>query len=740
MRWVKLFHEKEHKWPSTRDKVVWEKDGAGQWNVVPNMSWLMIHQGLYTARYGLGSQKKMTLTQFRHLHGLHSNLSEEKIIGWMKLHYEKEGDWPHQTSPRVWDRNAGEWTEVKGETWQAINLALRAAGRGLLKKSSLAQLRTAHGLTDPPKDHNPLSEEKIVKWIELYREKEANWPSRYGKVVWDKDAEGKWVRVGDETWTSIDRALYHGHRGLEESKGSSIAKLRQKYGLSAQPKNALTESQLVRWIRLFRENEGRWPTQASTTVWDRDDKSRQWSVVANENWNKINHALFYGIRGLKVHKGSSLAQLKLQHGLYDESKPALTEENILQWLRSFHEKEGRWPTALDKTVWDRDDKTEEWVVIDEHWGALNVGLSVGSRDLPGGSSLWQLRVANGLYEDNVLTEEKIVNWIRLFHEKAGKWPNETDRIIWDRDAKDNEWVIVKDESWKSLAHAITRGRRGLAGLKGTTLGQLKSKHGLKNEARELTTEKLISWIKLFREKTGKWPSLEDTTVWDRAADGNWLEIEDESWQGINSALRQGHRGLAACKGSSLSKFRYSHDLHENLSEEQIVSWIELFYEKEARWPIQRDKTVWDREKGEWYGVEGESWGMLDQLLRNGNRGLHAIKGFSLLTLRHKHGLDDDLDAEEIRRWIRLFHEKEDRWPSMRDSTIWEKKNGEWIVVEGESWRNISAAFRLGLRGLKAYKGSTLAEFKQRHGLVDKETPHPGKSNLLPDTEARKNST
>lgn len=721
LRWIRLFFEKEKKWPSLCGSVVWDKDASDAWVVVKSETWIGINGALRNGGRGLPRRDKMSLHQLRQQHGLHSDLSEEILSRWIRLYYEKENTWPAQADRTVWDQTTqGDWFQVEGENWQALNLALRAGGRGLdhLKGSSLPLFRQRHGLTAEAEPR--FTEEKIVEWIKHYRRKEGKWPSRYDTQVWTVDAEDQWIAMAGETWVIIDMALYHGYHGLK-CKGSSIARLREKHQLyDEKASSALSGPGIVRWIQLFRTKVGRWPRASDPTVWEYEQAMQTWSAVPGETWSTIDQALFDGARALGAFKGTRLSDLKRDHGLCAPQKEDLTEEIILNWVRQFHEKEGYWPAATDKVVWTRRD-VHEWVEVpNEHWGAISMALRSGSRGLRGGSSLWQLRTEHGLCDDNTLTEAMVLHWFQVFHTREGRWPTSNDRHVWKEDAHGHV-VQVEGYTWKGVDRALTLGLRGLEGLRGSSLSKFRKSRGLLGSHETiLTEERLVGLIRVYRRRMGKWPSLESEVVWDQDAAGDWVQVREENWEGINRALRHGTRGLSAFKGQSLAQFRHHHDLHDQLTEAQVVRWIKLFHEKMDKWPTQYDEQIWDRtEPGAWFLVEDEHWSKIDQALRQRGRGLHEVDATSLPLLRRKHGLHNDLNAQQLIQWLRLFKQKEDRWPNLNDKTIWEQDaSGVWVIVKRESWTIVNTALRLGLRGLKEFEGTTLEKFKRQFACAD----------------------
>ncbi|HEY7307883.1 MAG TPA: hypothetical protein VH643_00850 [Gemmataceae bacterium] len=127
----------------------------------------------------------------------------------------------------------------------------------------------------------------------------------------------------------------------------------------------------------------------------------------------------------------------------------------------------------------------------------------------------------------------------------------------------------------------------------------------------LTVEQIVAWAKAHRQRTGHWP---------HAGMGSIPDAPGQTWRGINSALRNGNRGLPG--GSSLSKLLDEH-CGLRLTVEQVLSWMEAHRGRTGLWPTGASGKVLD--------APGENWCALDMALRHGNRGLPA--GLSLRRLR-----------------------------------------------------------------------------------------------------------
>ena len=145
--------------------------------------------------------------------------------------------------------------------------------------------------------------------------------------------------------------------------GSLPSRKPRHYRLHKPP---LTISQILAWADAHHTRTGKWPTVISGPVCE----------AADENWEKINNALRYGLRGLSG--GSTLRRLiGEQRGF----RPRLTVTQVLAWADAHRERTGEWPTAGSGAVYD---------AVGDTWQAINKALWQGLRGLSGGSSLAKL--------------------------------------------------------------------------------------------------------------------------------------------------------------------------------------------------------------------------------------------------------------------------------------------------------------------------------------------------------------
>jgi hypothetical protein len=281
-------------------------------------------------------------------------LAVSQILRWADAYHRHTGEWPTLKSGRI--------RESRGETWAAMDAALRKGMRGLPGGSSLARLLAQERGVRNPQNLPKLTRQGILAWADAYHRRCGTWPiSDSGPIP---EAPG-------ETWGAVDQALTSGIRGLP--KGSYLARLlaeaRGKRNRSQLPN--LTLAQILAWADMHRQRSGRWPNVQSGPLPD----------APGETWAGIDAALSQGFRGLPG--GTTLAQLLAEkRGVRNRKRlPAYTKAKILAWAEAHRRRTGRLPTAYSGPITD---------ALGETWRAVEVALRQGRRGLAGGSSLYQL--------------------------------------------------------------------------------------------------------------------------------------------------------------------------------------------------------------------------------------------------------------------------------------------------------------------------------------------------------------
>ena len=131
-------------------------------------------------------------------------------------------------------------------------------------------------------------------------------------------------------------------------------------------KSPLAIPEILAWADAHHRRTGKWPTVVSGPICE----------AAHESWERINNALYHGLRGLPG--GSSLrALLAEQRGF----RPRLTLEQVLAWADAHRERTGELPSVNSGAVHG---------AAGETWRAIDRALMRGHRGLSGGSSLAKL--------------------------------------------------------------------------------------------------------------------------------------------------------------------------------------------------------------------------------------------------------------------------------------------------------------------------------------------------------------
>jgi len=358
----------------------------------------------------------------------------------------------------------------------------------------------------------------------------------------------------------------------------------------------LTIAKILNWADLHYRRTGRWPTSGDGEVTD----------APAEKWCNISQALFMGRRGLEG--GSSLARLLAEHrGVRNRAAlPPLTVEQILAWADAYRERTGTWPRTESGPIPEA--PGEVWCNIDQ-------ALRDGGRGQPGGSSLPQLLVAlRGarvhLHEPS-LNEEQILAWAQAHRERTGRWPV----------AGSGELPEQPGETWHAINDALQDGRRGLPG--GDSLaGLLARRLGARNNTSvpRLTLTQIVAWADRHQARTGQWPKLTSGPV---------LDAPGETWMGIDTALRDGLRGLRG--GSSLAQLLAKRRNVRNkaaaprLTVETILQWADSYHQRRGTWPGQRSGPIAE--------AFGETWSAVHCALYEGLRGLPGGDSLHQLLVR-----------------------------------------------------------------------------------------------------------
>jgi len=416
LAWADAYYARTGDWPTVLSGAIDNVEGE-TWNNCDQA----LRKGLRGFRGGSSLARLLSDARgVRHNYGV-PDLSEELLAKWIKAHHERTGEWPIHLSGPV--------TDAPGETWRNIDQVLRSGRRGFAGGSSLARFREDHFGVRNPGNLPQLTTETIIEWIGHYHERTGKWPRQTSGVI---------PNSAGETWSSVDKALRGGKRGIVAI--SSMARLLEEHFGVQNHLNAprIREEDIAAWAKTYQQNTGTWPMKSSGPI----------QGVVGLTWSIVDNALIRGTRGLTG--GSSLAKFLDEHFGVPNRKnlSSLTEETIAQWAKHHFDQTGKWPTARSGIV--QGTAGEKWVNID---AALRIGL----RDLPGGSSLPKLLEKHlGVRNQKrppKLTEAWIRDRVKIHHERTGSWPTENSGQLLD----------APEETWKAIQVALYQGRRGLPG-------------------------------------------------------------------------------------------------------------------------------------------------------------------------------------------------------------------------------------------------------------------------------------
>jgi hypothetical protein len=429
-------------------------------------------------------------------------LTEELILSWLDAAHRRTGVWP--------TRDSGPVEDAPGETWRAIDVALRLGRRKLPGGSSLAKLLEERRGVQPPGRRPDFALGEVLGWLDAARQRDGAWPTLHAGPI--PEAPG-------ETWQDVDRALRRGRRGLPG--GLSLARLLEEHrgvrNPAVPPRLVLPD--VLSWARSYRRREGKLPTADSGPI----------PEAPGETWAAVDAALRAGGRGLRG--GSSLSQFLERRlgGRRRRTPERLTYRGIVSWAVARKERTGELPTTRSGPI----PEAPGWT-----WRAVDAALRAGWAELPGGTSLARL-LARKLGVRNraappPLDPDEVARWAAEHKAQTGALPT----------SRSGPVAAAPGETWLAVDWALRNGKRNLPG--GSSLARfLTERLGASNRTSrgKLDPGEVADWARAHKARTGGRPTKNSGSV---------VEAPGETWSGIDACLREGHRELPG--GSSLARF------------------------------------------------------------------------------------------------------------------------------------------------------------------------------------------
>ena len=684
LRWADAFFARSGDWPSPESGPIPE---------APGESWLLIAAAIFFGRRGFSSGGTLPRLLAEHrgrYNRLQPDFSIRQILAWADEWHAENAEWPTSKSGLI--PGGG------GVTWTSLDVALNLGRGGLPGGSSLFRLLAEErGAVH----HAPLSEEQILEWADAHHARTGQWPSV---------TSGPIIEAPDESWVSLNAALESGHRGLQG--GSSLARLlvERREARSTGHLPPLEIPRVLRWADAFHRRTGRWPTVDSGPV----------AEAPAETWSAINVSLVGGYRG--VGPGSSLVRLLAEERSVRSKghRPPFVIADILRWADAHRARHGRWPSAYSGPIPEAPGET---------WQAVSRALYSGLRGLPGGTTMPQLlrqnRDAPQLREVAPLTIPRILAWADAHRARTGKWPNVSSGVI----------LESPGDTWRQMQYALDHGVRGLPG--GSSLVKLFANRRRKRPelaAPNLNVPEILAWAGAFHAREGRWPGYRS---------GDIPEAAGETWMGVNTALREGQRGLP--RGSSLASLlaerkrkRPPRRLLE-LTIPQMLAWADAHRARTGRWPTATSGLIAASGGVCWFEVDD----FLKQRARGARRGDSSL--FRLLSRERGVVRHPPLTEEQVLLWADAFFAREGRWPAIRSGPIPEAPEETWgavhmaLLIGGRGFAGGSSLAKLLFerRGAAVRRGATGRSAGRKRGTSSRAGGHSPDLTLEPPNGARR---
>ncbi|MGO8670502.1 MAG: hypothetical protein ACLQVD_03935 [Capsulimonadaceae bacterium] len=296
-----------------------------------------------------------------------------------------------------------------------------------------------------------------------------------------------------------------------------------------------------------------------------------------------------------------------------------------------------------------------------------------------------------------LTVDTILSWADKHYIRVGQLPSSHSGAIPESDGI----------TWHAVDASLRRGRRGLPpnGSLAVLLQQHRNKPNMHNRP-DLTIERILSLADSYYFLHGTYPKQTTGVIGARVA---------EKWSGIDRALRLGTRGLPG--GSSLSQLLEEHRGVRNkkalprYTPERILEWADAYYARNRRYPT--------RNSGKIKESPGDTWPGVQSALVAGLRGLPGGSSLAQLLasergVRNVHGLPR-LTRDQILAWADAHYARHGTYPTLTAGPVDD--------IPGETWFQINASLRLGLRGLSG--GGSLLQLLVEAGKRQPRGRKPG---------------
>lgn len=267
LKWADAHHARTGQWPRSFDGPIPDTNGE---------TWTAVDIALNHGQRGMpgGSSLAQLLTAKRGVKNkkIRPRLTVKQILLWADDHKKRTGNWPTTDS--------GPIPGSAGETWLAVDKALRSGRRGLPCSSLAKLLQTHRGVRLKYRRSSRLTIPQVLAWGDEYHARTGKWPLT---------ASGPIDGTAGETWNRVQNALQKGTRGLPGGMSLSQLWTTQRGARIHLALPPLTESQILQWAKAYEREHGSWPSRNSGPI----------AGSNGETWSGVRVALNHAKRGLK---------------------------------------------------------------------------------------------------------------------------------------------------------------------------------------------------------------------------------------------------------------------------------------------------------------------------------------------------------------------------------------------------------------------------------------------------------
>ncbi|HEV3005320.1 MAG TPA: hypothetical protein VGX78_12715, partial [Pirellulales bacterium] len=153
LAWADAHFERTGHWPGQDSGLVGDAFDT-RWKAIDKA----LREGLRGLPGGASLAKLLAERRGVRNRGALPHFTEAKILEWTDAHHLRTGEWPKVQS--------GPIADAPGETWLAVDSALRAGKRGLEGGSSLAQVLTERRGVRNEMGLPPLATEQVLAWAD----------------------------------------------------------------------------------------------------------------------------------------------------------------------------------------------------------------------------------------------------------------------------------------------------------------------------------------------------------------------------------------------------------------------------------------------------------------------------------------------------------------------------------------------------------------------------------------------